>query len=247
LLDFSHTEEMPAADLVAWALETYGERFAIAVSFQKEGMAIVDMASRVSRGVRVFTLETGRLPEETLRMMETVRARYGIVVEPVRPDPMELGQMVAQHGVDLFRDSVDLRHLCCDIRKVRPLERKLKELEAWATGLRREQSPDRAAVPKVERQDGRIKINPLADWTAEQVDEYTRRHDVPVHPLYAQGFASIGCEPCTRALRSGETGREGRWWWERDALKECGIHFTPEGAVRRPGIVADDVLADTDA
>jgi thioredoxin-dependent adenylylsulfate APS reductase len=233
LRDFTESEDTPAADLVAWAIETYGERFAIATGFQKEGLVIVDMAWRLAPGVRVFTLETGRLPEETHGMMKTVGERYGTRVERVRPDADEVAQMAARHGADLFRDSVELRRLCCEVRKVRPLERKLGELDAWATGLRREQSPERARVPKLERQDGRVKINPLADWTAAQVEEYVRRHDVPVHPLYARGFASIGCEPCTRALLPGETGRAGRWWWEREAHKECGIHITPEGAVRR--------------
>jgi thioredoxin-dependent adenylylsulfate APS reductase len=233
LRDFTESEGAPAADLLAWAMETYGERFAIATGFQKEGMVIVDMAWRVSRGVRVFTLETGRLPEETHQMMETLRERYGIEVERVRPDADEVEQMTARHGVDLFRGSVELRRQCCEVRKVRPLERKLSELGAWATGLRREQSPERAQVPKLERRDGRVKINPLADWTAAQVEEYIPRHGVPVHPLYARGFASIGCEPCTRALLPGETGRDGRWWWEREAHKECGIHFAPDGAVRR--------------
>jgi thioredoxin-dependent adenylylsulfate APS reductase len=235
LQDFSESEETPAADLVAWAIQTYRDRFAIAVSFQKEGMVIVDMAWRLARGVRAFTLDTGRLPEETQRMMETVRERYGIEVERVRPDADEVRQMVERHGADLFRDSAELRRQCCEIRKVRPLERKLIELQAWATGLRREQSPERAGVLKLERLDGRVKINPLADWTEAQVDDYIRRNDVPVHPLYARGFASIGCEPCTRALLPGETGRAGRWWWERDSRKECGIHITPEGVVRRAG------------
>jgi phosphoadenylyl-sulfate reductase (thioredoxin) len=224
-------------------METYRDRFAVAISFQKEGMVIVDMAWRLAGGVRAFTLETGRLPEETHRMMETVRQRYGIVVEPVRPDEDEVAQMVARNGLDLFRDSVELRRLCCEVRKVRPLERKLQELDAWATGLRREQSPERAAAPKVERHGGLIKINPLADWTAAQVDEYTRLHHVPVHPLYARGYSSIGCEPCTRALQPGEAGRAGRWWWEADSRKECGIHFTADGAVRRAGAG----LADSDA
>jgi phosphoadenylyl-sulfate reductase (thioredoxin) len=179
-------------------------------------------------------------------MMDTVRERYGTVVEEVRPDAEEVAQMVALHGVNLFRDSVELRRLCCEVRKVRPLERKLQGLQSWATGLRRDQSADRGGIPKAERRDGRIKVNPLADWTAEQVDEYILEHDVPVHPLYARGFASIGCEPCTRALLPGETGRDGRWWWEQDARKECGIHFTPEGVARRSAYV-QAIQADTDA
>jgi thioredoxin-dependent adenylylsulfate APS reductase len=235
----SEPEALPARELVAWAIENYGDSFAIAVSFQKEAMVIVDMASRLTRDVHAFTLETGRLPLETHRMMQTVRERYGIEVEQLRPDEGEVAEMVSQHGPDLFRDSVELRRFCCQIRKVRPLERKLQNLKAWATGLRREQSDGRAGVPKVEQEGGRIKINPLADWTFAQVDEYIQQHDVPVHALYALGFASIGCEPCTRALLPGETGRAGRWWWEEDAKKECGIHFGPDGEVRRTNRMTD--------
>ena len=224
---------MAARDLVAWAIETYGDRFAIACSFQKEGMAIVDMAWRIDRRVRVFTLDTGRLPAETYEMMDTLHQRYGVRVERVQPDANEVAEMVSRYGADLFRDSVEFRHLCCSVRKVRPLEKKLAGLSAWAAGLRHEQSADRAAIAKLEWRDSIVKIHPLADWTSAEVDQYIQDHDVPLHPLYARGFASIGCEPCTRALAPGESGRDGRWWWENGVRKECGIHFTPEGQVRR--------------
>jgi phosphoadenosine phosphosulfate reductase len=219
--------------MLAWAMETYGGKFAIATSFQKEGMAILDIAARISPSVRAFTLDTGRLPEETHRMIETVRERYGIATEIVRPDPDEVRHMVALRGRDLFYESVDARRACCDVRKVRPLERKLATLSAWAAGIRREQSETRAHIPKVELSGAPIKINPLADWTAAQVDEYTRANRVPVHPLYARGYASIGCAPCTRAIMPGEDPRAGRWWWEQNANKECGIHFLPDGKMRR--------------
>jgi phosphoadenosine phosphosulfate reductase len=226
-------ELSPAAEILAWALETYGDSFAIAASLQKEGMVLVDVASRIVPKVRVFTLDTGRLPEETYRMMETVRERYGVTIERVYPDAEEIERMVSLHGPDLFFDGVEQRLLCCEVRKVRPLERKLKEFGAWATGLRREQSETRQHIPKVECVNGRIKISPLADWTAAQVDEYVREHSVPLHPLYALGYASIGCAPCTRPIMPGEPERAGRWWWEGEGKKECGIHFTPEGLVRR--------------
>ena len=226
---------MEAPALISWAIQTFGGRFAIACSFQKEGMSILDMAWRIDRQVRVFTLDTGCLPPETYRMMDLVRRRYGIEIEVVRPDEIEVREMVASHGQDLFRDSVELRRLCCSVRKVRPLERKLRELDAWATGLRREHSSDRAATPRLEHRDGILKINPLADWTSAQVEAYILRYDVPVHPLYARGFASIGCEPCTRALLPGESGRDGRWWWEQETPKECGIHITGTGEVHRAG------------
>jgi adenylyl-sulfate kinase len=148
---------------------------------------------------------------------------------------------VAFHGPNLFYSSVPARQRCCDVRKVRPLERKLATLKAWATGLRRDQAETRADVPKVERGlAGPLKICPLADWSAGDVEEYIALHDVPVHPLYARGYTSIGCAPCTRAIQVGESGRAGRWWWEEDAKKECGIHFAPDGSVAR------DILAEAE-
>ena len=225
--------DLPASELVACALGEFGRAFAISTAFQKGGMVLVDMAARVDAAVRVLTLDTGRLPEETLQMMEMVRARYGIAVEIVRPDAGEVAGMVEGHGRDLFYESVEMRELCCEIRKVRPLRWKLAELKAWASGLRRDQAVSRANVPVADMVDGRLKLNPLALWTAEQVEQYTREHDVPVHPLYAKGYATIGCAPCTRAVEAGEEERAGRWWWESGAHKECGIHISPAGVVRR--------------
>lgn len=226
-------EGMGAPELLEWTLATYGSRFAIATSFQKSGMVVVDLAARTGRPFRVFTLNTGRLPEETFTMAEIVRARYGIAVEMVSPDPSEVDSMVRQHGPDLFFAGVEFRELCCHIRKVLPLGRKLRDLEAWATGLRRDQAETRAAVPKAAMVDGRLKLNPLADWSAASVEEYIQAHGVPVHPLYARGYKSIGCAPCTRPIEPGEDDRAGRWWWEQDAKKECGIHFAPDGSARR--------------
>jgi phosphoadenosine phosphosulfate reductase len=227
-------EQYSAADILAWALDQYGEGFAIASSFQKEDMVIVDLTARAAKEgkFRVFTLDTGRLPEETYQMMEEVRRRYGIVVETVFPDREEVERLVAEYGPNLFLLSSDLRHACCDTRKTRPLGRKLRELRAWATGLRREQSATRAHVPKAEEVDGVLKLSPVADWTMAQVESYTREYNLPVHPLYARGYASIGCAPCTRAIQPGEPERAGRWWWEQ-GNKECGIHFNADGSVRR--------------
>ncbi len=196
-------------------------------------MVIIDMAARIDPKVRAFTLDTGRLPQEPHLMVNAVRERYGIAIDLVAPDPAEVERMVAQHGLNLFYESIGNRQLCCEIRKVRPMQRKLAGLKAWASGLRREQSLERAGVPKVQTVDGRVKINPLADWTVEQVDRYLVEHEVPVHPLYERGYASIGCEPCTRALEPGESGRAGRWWWEDSEKKECGIHVSADGLVRR--------------
>jgi phosphoadenosine phosphosulfate reductase len=141
--------------------------------------------------------------------------------------------MVTSHGPNLFYRSPELRALCCQVRKVRPLQRKLGELKAWATGLRREQSEERAGVRKAEEVDGRMRLSPLADWSSDQLDRYIQDNQVPVHPLYALGYTSIGCAPCTRAIAPGEDPRAGRWWWEAQSRKECGIHFAANGTVER--------------
>ncbi len=234
--------------ILAWAFDRYGEAIALGTSFQKEGMVVLDMAWRLNPLLRVFTLDTGCLPEETLGMMARVRERYGITVERVRPDEAEVTAMVAAHGADLYYREVALRALCCQVRKVRPLERRLAGLQAWITGLRRGQNSTRAEVPKVETGGATVKINPVADWTEADIDAYTRVHGVPVHPLYARGFTSIGCAPCTRAVAPGEDARAGRWWWEREAPKECGIHFTAAGrAARRVDVLLAEVLGGKDA
>jgi len=154
-------------------------------------------------------------------------------VEIVFPEASEVESMIAAHGPNLFYREVSLRQLCCHIRKVRPLERKLATLRAWVVGLRRSQMQSRADIAKIETRDGIEKISPLADWSRQDVEDYIRRHDVPVHPLYAKGFPSIGCGPCTRAVFDCEDERAGRWWWEQDTEKECGIHITPSGQIIR--------------
>ncbi len=230
MIDF----EINSADqILRWALESFGSRFAIVTSFQAEGMVLLDLASRISSKVRVITLDTGRLPAETFEMMEQVRSRYNVPVEVVTPDSNELSSMLTRFGPNLFLQEHALRNLCCEIRKVRPLERKLQELSAYAVGLRREQSESRQDIRKGEEVHGRTKLSPLADWTRAAIWQYVRENDVPVHPLYSQGYQSIGCAPCTRAIRIGEDERSGRWWWENDGMKECGIHFSPGGQVQR--------------
>ena len=214
-------------EVLGWALERWGSQVAISTSFQAEGMALLDMAWRLDPAVRLFTVDTGRLPQETYEMIETVRSRYGIAVEVYFPDAAQVESMVGRHGPDLFKRSVPARLRCCNVRKVEPIRRALAGLDAWITGLRRDQWASRANIRKVEidhDHGGLAKISPLADWTAGEVEEYVREHEVPMHPLYKQGFTSIGCAPCTRATRPGEDPRAGRWWWEKNAPKECGIH-----------------------
>ena len=241
--EIARLEQTDATEILGWAIAKFGKSLAIVTALQAEGMVILDMAWRISPDVRVFTLDTGRLPGETYQMIEMVRNRYGVVVETAMPEAAEVEAMVALHGPNLFYREAPLRNLCCEIRKVRPLERKLKELDAWVTGLRRGQNNSRADVRKIESIGGKFKLSPLADWSAEQVESYIRKHDVPRHPLYQAGYRSIGCAPCTRAVQPGEDDRAGRWWWEQDAAKECGIHFTPEGkAGRKLDVLLSEVL-----
>ncbi len=215
-------------DVIAWGLETFGDRVAVVTALQAEGMAVLDMAASIRPDVRVITVDTGRLPQASRSFMDDVRARYPrIGFEVLSPDPEEVRTLVRRHGADPFRSSVPLRLLCCHVRKVRPLVRALRDLDAWFTGLRREQWASRAAIKKVELDhdhEGIVKLNPLADWTKEEVWDHLRASGVPIHPLYEQGYTSIGCDPCTRPIAPGEADRAGRWWWEQGAPKECGIH-----------------------
>jgi len=221
-------EAHPAEEVILWALESFGPMVAISTSFQAESMVILDMAYRIDPNVKVFTIDTGRLPQETYGLIDRVREYYGISVDVYYPDSEELAQMVSKHGVNPFYRSVSLRLLCCNLRKVEPMNRALKDLDAWISGLRRSQDETRANVGKIEVDIGHasiIKINPLADWSYDQVWEYIKAKKVPYNELYDQGYTSIGCAPCTRPTTSGEGLRAGRWWWEKGMSKECGIHL----------------------
>lgn len=215
-------------DVIAWGLETFGDRAAFVTSFQVDGVALLDMAYRIRPDIRVITVDTGRLPQATYDYMEQIRERYPkIRLETFFPDFEEVEAMVRRYGINLFYRSVPNRLLCCHVRKVRPLLRALEGLDAWFTGLRRDQWASRSNIRKAELDHdhhGIVKINPLADWMEDEVWDYVRQHEIPTHPLYAQGYTSIGCESCTRAIKPGEDSRAGRWWWEKDAPKECGIH-----------------------
>ncbi|MFN7065126.1 MAG: phosphoadenylyl-sulfate reductase [Aquificaceae bacterium] len=236
-------EDRPAQDVIAWSLESFHPRLYLAWSGQAEDMVLLDMAYKINPQVRVFTIDTGRLHEETYKLMEKVYEVYGLIIEVYFPDREEVENMVKEFGVNLFYRSVDLRHLCCHIRKVRPLVRALREVDAWITGLRREQWASRHNIMKIEvdHDHGQIvKINPLADWTEKEVWNYIKENKVPYNELYEKGFKSIGCAPCTRAIAEYEDPRAGRWWWEKDAPKECGIHCSLEtGGFER---IADKVL-----
>jgi thioredoxin-dependent adenylylsulfate APS reductase len=220
-------EDASAEELLTWALETFHPRLAISAAGGVDGLALVDMAWRINPDVRVFTLDTGRLPPETYALFEEVRERYGIDVEFEVPDGNDVAKLSTTYGPNLMYRSVDLRLACCNVRKVEPLKRKVATLDAWIAGLRREQWVSRRNIAKVEldREHGNIvKLNPLADWPLDRVWDYVRTNEVPYHELFDHGYTSIGCAPCTRAVLPGEPERAGRWWWEEDTDKECGIH-----------------------
>ena len=191
--------------------------------------------ARQTKPVSIFTLDTGRLPQETHDALDATRKRYGITIDVLVPDRAELEAMVREHGSNLFYASIENRKRCCHVRKVAPLRRKLGQLDAWICGLRREQAATRTAIERVEwdEANGLVKLNPLADWTTEQVWDYIRRYDVPSNPLHARGYPSIGCSPCTRAVAPGEDIRAGRWWWETPEQKECGLHVVDGKLVRK--------------
>lgn len=236
-----------AQEILSWGFEEFGSGLAICTSFQASGSVILDMAARlVGSNISVFSIDTGRLHEETYQLIGQFRRRYGIVIELVPPAADELGAMLTQHGPNLFYESRAKRKLCCEIRKVRPLQRRLATLDAWVTGLRRDQNGGREQTEAVaidEEHGGIVKLAPLADWSKEQVFEYAKQHDVPLHPLYADGYPSIGCQPCTRKIEAGEDSRAGRWWWEGDVEKECGMHVGMAGQMRREvDVLLDEVL-----
>jgi phosphoadenosine phosphosulfate reductase len=242
-------DDQEPEDVIEWALETFGDRIAIVTALQADGMAILDMAAKMKPDVRVITVDTGRLPQETYAFIEEVRAHYPKTQwEVLFPEAAEVEAMVRRRGVNLFRNSVEERMLCCQIRKVRPLVKALQGLDAWFTGLRRDQWASRAAIQKVQLDhdhEGIVKVNALADWEGAEVDAYIEENGVPHHPLYDQGYTSFGCAPCTRPIEPGENDRAGRWWWETIAPKECGNHCPIETGSFEHG--AEAIFAEAEA
>jgi len=216
-------------DILALAIREYSPDIAISFS-GAEDVVLVDMAAKIGGKFRVFSLDTGRLHPETYQFIEKVRNHYGIAVETFFPDPEAVQKLVREKG--LFSFYKDGHKECCGIRKVEPLVRALKPLRGWVTGQRRDQSPGtRAEVPVVQLDPTfksvervLVKFNPLANWSSKEVWAYIRENDVPYNPLHDRGFVSIGCEPCTRPVNPGQHEREGRWWWEEETMKECGLH-----------------------
>ncbi len=205
-----------------------------ATSLAAEDMVLTDLILRAGLPIGIFTLETGRLPPQTLDMLDKIKQHYGFEVELYFPNPVAVADYVGQNGLDGFFESVDLRKQCCQIRKVEPLGRALVGKRAWITGQRRSQSSTRSNLD-VEEHDaihGLVKFNPLADWSEQDVWHYLHRQKVPYNALHDAGYPSIGCAPCTRAVQPGEDIRAGRWWWENPENKECGLHVVDGKLIR---------------
>jgi len=204
----------------------------LASSMGVEDTLLIHALMQLPRRLAVFMLDTGRLHQETLAMVGVIEQRYGITVQVMHPEPEAVREYVQTHGLNAFYESVALRKLCCDIRKVQPLRRALAGHTAWITGQRREQSVTRAELPEAQWDDafGLRKYNPLASWSTEEVWAVVRALNIPYHPLHDRGYPSIGCECCTRAIRPGEDIRAGRWWWEQRNNAECGLHTSANAA-----------------
>jgi phosphoadenosine phosphosulfate reductase len=227
-------EPLSPHEILTWGLENFDDKIALSCSFgAPEGLALLDMMHRIDPASRVFVLDTGRLPQATYDLIDRVRDRYDKAVEVVFPDAERVQSMVRDNGLNLFYESAEKRELCCRVRKVEPLNHFLSGLDAWVTGLRRDQSRRREKTPKIEidrAHAGIAKLNPIADWSHEQVLDYVREHEVPINRLHAEGYPSVGCEPCSRPIGPGDDLRAGRWWWENSDLKECGIHLEEKGS-----------------
>jgi phosphoadenosine phosphosulfate reductase len=220
-------ENATELDILTAGIEAAGGPVSLACSFSLEDVAIIEIAHQAGLALGVFALDTGRLNEETYEVADALVERYRLKIDWYFPRHEDVQRLESAEGLFSFRESLDKRHACCAIRKVEPLSRALKGLAGWVTGMRREQSVTRSDLKPIASDAlnaGIIKINPLLDWSEEQLLAYVEEHHLPKNRLYSQGYRSIGCAPCTRAVKQGEDARAGRWWWENPENKECGLH-----------------------
>jgi phosphoadenosine phosphosulfate reductase len=215
-----------AEEVLSFFLEKYKNRIALASSLGVEDQVLTRMVVNIDPKTRIFTLDTGRVFPETYDLIARTNEKYGIKLNIYFPDAGQVEKMVLEKGINLFYESIENRKNCCNTRKVEPLKRAFKELDVWICGLRKDQSVTRFFTKMVEwdEANGLVKINPLLNWTEKQVWAYIKENEVPYNELHDKGFPSIGCQPCTRAVKPGEDVRAGRWWWETPEQKECGLH-----------------------
>lgn len=224
-----------ASAILDWAATQFRGAIRFASSLGLEDQVLTDMIAKHHPEIGIFTLDTGRLFVESYDLLQATRDRYHLPIEVYFPDSSQVETMVRDHGVNLFYQSVEFRKMCCGVRKVQPLQRALKGLGAWLCGLRKEQSSGRQEVGTVEwdAANNLVKINPLVEWTLDELWAYIKEHQVPYNSLHDRGYPSIGCACCTRAVRDGEDIRAGRWWWEQPQQKECGLHMVNGKLVRK--------------
>ena len=218
-------------EILRWALTEFDpDRIALATSFSIEDQVLTHIMSKISRTARIFTLDTGRLFQETYTVMQHTTEKYGVHFEVCFPDAGDVAELVSKKGPNLFYDSIKNRKKCCEVRKIKPLKKVLATADAWVCGLRQGQSVTRTKLEAIEWDTafGIYKINPLYDWTEEDVWDFICDNEIPFNALYGEGFRSIGCAPCTRAIGADDDVRAGRWWWESPELKECGLHSAPK-------------------
>ena len=215
-----------AKELLSGFLSEYKGKIALSSSLGIEDQVLTHLVCDIAKTTKIFTLDTGRLFPETYDLIHRTNLKYGIKISVYFPNAKQVEEMVNAKGINLFFESVEYRKICCNIRKIEPLKRAFADLEVWICGLRREQSVTRQDMQRIEwdEANGIIKLNPLIDWTEEEVWKFIKDHGIPYNPLHDKGFPSIGCQPCTRAIFPGEDIRAGRWWWENPDTKECGLH-----------------------
>ena len=214
-------------EVISYFLKNFRERIAFSSSFGAEDQVLTDIILKIDRSAQIFTLDTGRLPQRTYDVMQRTNLRYETKIRVYFPDSREIEELYFKQGFNGFYDSVENRKECCRVRKIAPLRRALAGVDVWITGLRAEQSQTREGMQMLEwdEANGVIKLNPLINWSESDVWEYIREKSIPYNALHDEGYPSIGCEPCTRAIKEGADIRSGRWWWENPEHKECGLHI----------------------
>lgn len=220
------TETFQTEELLAKVVDEFKEKLCFATSLGAEDQVITHIIAKNNLPVEIFTLDTGRMFYETYELLEKTTHRYGLKIKIMFPDASEVEKMVSEKGINLFYRSIENRKQCCGLRKIKPLQKALKGKQAWITGLRKEQSPTRTGLERIQwdENNGLVKVNPLLHWSEEEVWTYIKENNIPYNVLHDKGFPSIGCQPCTRAVLEGEDVRSGRWWWENPETKECGLH-----------------------
>ena len=234
LHEIEKLSSLSAGDVLKWAAQNYNEKLTLSSALGLECQVLTDMIHKKALNIPIFTLDTGRLFNETLNLLSQTEKHYKIKLKVYFPNNSDVERMVSNSGINLFYESIELRKECCSVRKLEPLKRALSGIECWITGLRREQSETRDSMKIIEldKERGLLKVNPLIDWTESQIIEYIKQNKVPYNPLHEQGYPSIGCCCCTRKVKQGKHSRSGRWWWEKAEHRECGLHIKNGKIVR---------------